>query len=53
MTVNNLLDDWFSEYIIVFDKDEYIKIDINQEELRGLQQEVFFEELDLNLRFSE
>lgn len=49
--MNELLDDWFSTYLIVFDKDEYIKIDINQEELRGLKQEVFFRELDLNLGY--
>jgi len=45
----SIFNDWFSEYLVVFDKYEYTEIDINQEELRGLKQEVFFEELDLNL----
>ena len=45
-----LLNEWWSEYLIVFDEDEYVKIDINQKELRGLKQEVFFRELNLNLK---
>lgn len=45
-----LLDNWFSEYLIVFDDKEYIRIEISQDELRGLMQENFFRELDLNLK---
>jgi hypothetical protein len=47
--MSRLLDEWFGERLITFDKDEFFIIDINQDELRGLKQEVFFRELELNI----